>query len=103
MAVKSATPPSGERESVEQVLTDDSALVRLLGGDNRLAAVVIGGICLAVAAALCTLIVEPITAESSMRSEDPAAGENRRSDRARAGGARRRHATEDAREGRGGS
>src|SRR4029434_4920194 len=31
---------------MEQVLTDDSALVRLLGGDNRLAAVVIGGVCL---------------------------------------------------------
>jgi maltose/moltooligosaccharide transporter len=76
---------------MEQVLTDDSALVRLLGGDNRLAAVVIGGVCLAVAAALCTLIVDPTTAESSMRSsprdegeEDSAAGKARRSDRARA-------------------
>jgi maltose/moltooligosaccharide transporter len=53
---------------MEQVLTDDSALVTLLGGDNRLAAVVIGGVCLAVAAALCTLVVEPVTAESSTRS-----------------------------------
>jgi maltose/moltooligosaccharide transporter len=53
---------------MEQVLTADSALVRLLGGDSRLAAVVIGGVCLAVAAALCTLVVEPVTAESSMRS-----------------------------------
>ena len=53
---------------MEQVLTADSALVRLLGGDNRLAAVVIGGVCLAVAAALCTFVVEPTTAESSMRS-----------------------------------
>jgi maltose/moltooligosaccharide transporter len=81
---------------MEQVLTDDSVLVRLLGGDNRLAAVVIGGICLAVAAALCTLIVEPATAESSMRSSpgdgregESAAGEGRRSDRAGAVGARR--------------
>jgi len=84
---------------MEQVLTDDSALVRLLGGDNRLTAVVIGGICLAVAAALCTLVVEPAPAESSMRTspgegleDDSAAGENRRSDRGGAGGARRRHA-----------
>ena len=53
---------------MEKVLTNDSALVRLLGGDNRLTAVVIGGISLAVAAALCTLVVEPVTAESSMRS-----------------------------------
>ena len=53
---------------MEQVLTDDSALVRLLGGDNRLAAVVIGGVSLAVAAALCTFVIEPTTAESSMRS-----------------------------------
>jgi maltose/moltooligosaccharide transporter len=53
---------------MEQVLTDGSALVRLLGGDNRLAAVVIGGVCLAVAAALCTFVVEPVAAESAMRS-----------------------------------
>jgi maltose/moltooligosaccharide transporter len=52
---------------MEHVLTDDSALVRLLGGDNRLAAVVIGGISLAVAAALCTRVVEP-AAEPPMRS-----------------------------------
>jgi maltose/moltooligosaccharide transporter len=83
---------------MEQVLTNSSALVRLLGGDNRLAAVVIGGTCLAVAAALCTLVVEP-TAESSTRSSsgdgregDSAEGEARRSDRSRAIGARRRHA-----------
>jgi maltose/moltooligosaccharide transporter len=52
---------------MEHVLTDGSALVRLLGGDNRLAAVVIGGISLAVAAALCTRVVEP-AAEPPMRS-----------------------------------
>ena len=84
---------------MEQLLTDDSALVRLLGGDNRLAAVVIGGVCLAVAAALCTFVVEPVTAESSMRSspddgreEDSDAVKERRPDRAGADGARKRHA-----------
>jgi maltose/moltooligosaccharide transporter len=79
---------------MEQVLTDDSALVRLLGGDNRLAAVVIGGVCLAVAAALCTLVIEPVTAESSRSLPDDgredAAGEERRSDRAGAADARKR-------------
>jgi maltose/moltooligosaccharide transporter len=40
------------------VLTDESLLVQLLGGDNRLAAVVIGGVSLAVAAALCTIVTE---------------------------------------------
>ena len=81
---------------MEQVLTNDSALVRLLGGDNRLTAVVFGGICLAVAAALCTLVIEPITTESSTRppdderQDDSTAGENLRSDRAGAGDARQR-------------
>ena len=62
--------------------------MRLLGGDNRLTAVVIGGISLAVAAALCTLVTEPITTESSTRppdderQDDSTAGENPRSDRA---------------------
>ena len=64
---------------MEQVLTADSALVRLLGGDNRLAAVVIGGVCLAVAAALCTFVVEPVTAESSMR---PSPDDRRKEDSA---------------------
>jgi maltose/moltooligosaccharide transporter len=50
---------------MELVLTDDSALVRLLGGDNRLAAVVIGGLSLAVAAALCAIVTEPSAAPSS--------------------------------------
>jgi maltose/moltooligosaccharide transporter len=84
---------------MEHVLTDDSALVRLLGGDNRLAAVVFGGICLAVAAALCALVVEPVTAEASMKSaagdgreDDSPAGNDPRSDRAGARGARRRPA-----------
>ena len=72
---------------MERVLTDGSALVRLLGGDNRLAAVVIGGLCLAVAAVLCTLVIEPVVAEESMRSS---ADDGRAArDRAREAGAQR--------------
>ena len=41
---------------METVLTDDSALVRGLGGDNRLAAVVIGGASMGVAAALVAFV-----------------------------------------------
>jgi maltose/moltooligosaccharide transporter len=44
---------------LERLLTDESTLVMHLGGDNRLAVVVIGGLSLAVAAALCTIVVEP--------------------------------------------
>src|SRR5262250_954228 len=44
---------------MEHLLTDESALVTQLGGDNRLAVVVIGGLSLAVSAALCTIVVEP--------------------------------------------
>src|SRR5262244_721607 len=44
---------------LERLLTDESALVLQLGGDNRLAVVVVGGLSLAVSAALCTLVVEP--------------------------------------------
>jgi maltose/moltooligosaccharide transporter len=44
---------------METVLTDESALVQLVGGDNRLTVVVIGGLSLAVAAALCTIVTEP--------------------------------------------
>ena len=44
---------------METFLTNESALVQLLGGDNRLTAVVVGGISLAVAAALCTIVTEP--------------------------------------------
>jgi maltose/moltooligosaccharide transporter len=72
---------------MERVLTDGSALVRLLGGDNRLAAVVIGGLCLAVAAVLCTLVIEPVAAEESTRSS---ADDGRAArDRAREAGAQR--------------
>src|SRR6185369_14610006 len=44
---------------LERLLTDESALVQLVGGDNRLTVVVIGGLSLAVAAALCTTVIEP--------------------------------------------
>ena len=44
---------------LERLLTNESRLVVQLGGDNRLAVVVIGGLSLAVAAALCTLVIEP--------------------------------------------
>jgi maltose/moltooligosaccharide transporter len=44
---------------LERLLTDESAVVTWLGGDNRLAVVVIGGLSLAVAAALCTLVIDP--------------------------------------------
>ena len=53
---------------METFLTDESALVRLLGGDNRLTAVVIGGISLAVAAALCTIIIEPAAGQRTAPS-----------------------------------
>jgi maltose/moltooligosaccharide transporter len=44
---------------LERLLTDESPLVLALGGDNRLTVVVIGGLSLAVAAALCSVVVEP--------------------------------------------
>ena len=44
---------------MQTILTNESALVRLVGGDNRLTAVVLGGISLAVAAALCAFVTEP--------------------------------------------
>jgi maltose/moltooligosaccharide transporter len=57
---------------MEKFLTNESALVGLLGGDNRLTAVVIGGISLAVAAVLCTVVTEPAAAPSSAQSLDSA-------------------------------
>jgi maltose/moltooligosaccharide transporter len=44
---------------METILTEESALVRLVGGDNRLTAVVLGGISLAAAATLCAFVTEP--------------------------------------------
>lgn len=43
---------------MEKVLTADSRLVRALGGDNRLTAVALGGLCLAIAAALVLRVRE---------------------------------------------
>ena len=43
---------------LERLLTDESALVQQVGGDNRLTVVVIGGLSLAVAATLCTTVIE---------------------------------------------
>jgi hypothetical protein len=54
---------------METFLTNESAVVQLLGGDNRLTAVVIGGISLAVAAALCTIVTEPAPAPNSSHSQ----------------------------------
>jgi len=55
---------------LERLLTDESTVVMHLGGDNRLAVVVIGGLSLAVAAALCTIVVEP--EGYPMRPSEPA-------------------------------
>ena len=44
---------------LERLLTNESALVLQLGGDSRLAVVVIGGVSLAVAAALCVIVIDP--------------------------------------------
>ena len=54
---------------METFLTNESAVVQLLGGDNRLTAVVIGGISLAVAAALCTIVTEPAAASNSFHRQ----------------------------------
>jgi maltose/moltooligosaccharide transporter len=43
---------------MENVLTNDSAVVRVLGGDNRLAAVVLGGVSLGIAALLVRIVPE---------------------------------------------
>jgi maltose/moltooligosaccharide transporter len=53
---------------MEKLLTNENALVRFLGGDNRLTVVVIGGISLAVAAALCAFVTDPAGASSSSRT-----------------------------------
>jgi len=45
--------------------------VRLVGGDNRLTAVVLGGVSLAVAAALCAFVTEPNPSQSAKRSTTP--------------------------------
>jgi maltose/moltooligosaccharide transporter len=55
---------------METVLTPESAIVRLLGGDSRLTAVVIGGVSLAIAAGLVTIIHDEASASEA---EAPAA------------------------------
>jgi maltose/moltooligosaccharide transporter len=50
---------------MEKFLTDESPLVHLVGGDNRLTAVVFGGVSLAVAAALCAFVTDPAATPSS--------------------------------------
>jgi maltose/moltooligosaccharide transporter len=57
---------------MQTVLTNDSTVVKLLGGDNRLSAVVIGGVSLLVAAALCGVVTEPAP-EPAAASKAPAA------------------------------
>src|SRR6266446_529611 len=55
---------------LEHLLTNESAVVLLVGGDNRLTVVVIGGLSLAVAAALCTTVIEP-DADATRPIESP--------------------------------
>lgn len=57
---------------METVLTNDSAIVKLLGGDNRLSAVVIGGISMAIAAVLVTIVPTEEADEAAPASDEPA-------------------------------
>jgi maltose/moltooligosaccharide transporter len=57
---------------MERVLTSESALVRLVGGDNRLTIVVVGGLSLAAAAALCALVTEPRAEPGGRSGAEPA-------------------------------
>jgi hypothetical protein len=57
---------------MENLLTNESALVRLVGGDNRLTVVVIGGLSLAVAAALCAIVTDPEGDPGAPSRPDPA-------------------------------
>ena len=57
---------------LERVLTNESALVMQLVDYNRLAVVVIGGLSLAVAAALCTIVIDPKADADSASSTDSA-------------------------------
>jgi maltose/moltooligosaccharide transporter len=56
---------------METVLTNDSALVKMLGGDNRLTAVVIGGISMGIAACLVTFVPEEEVATSAEPASVP--------------------------------
>jgi maltose/moltooligosaccharide transporter len=55
---------------MEKFLTEESVLVQVVGGDNRLTAVVIGGISMAVAAALCAIVIDPAAAARPSPIED---------------------------------
>jgi maltose/moltooligosaccharide transporter len=55
---------------MEKFLTEESVLVQVVGGDNRLTAVVIGGVSLAVAAALCGIVTDPSAAARSSPIQD---------------------------------
>jgi maltose/moltooligosaccharide transporter len=58
---------------MEHYLTNDSAFVKMFGGDNRLTAVVIGGISLAIAATLMMVIVrEPKATKEDAPDASPA-------------------------------
>ncbi len=59
---------------MEKVLTNDSSLVQMLGGDNRLTAVVIGGISMAIASGLVALVPkeEQAAAKAASPSDVPA-------------------------------
>ena len=57
----------GFGELLERVLTHDSAVVRLVGGDNRLTVVVLGGLSLAVAAGLCGIVTDPSADRATRR------------------------------------
>ena len=62
----------GFGEILERVLTNDSAVVLLVGGDNRLTVVVIGGLSLAGAAALCAIVTDPSADLAVPSRPDPA-------------------------------
>jgi maltose/moltooligosaccharide transporter len=62
----------GFGEILERVLTNDSAVVLMVGGDNRLTVVVIGGLSLAVAAALCAIVTDPSADLGVPSRPDPA-------------------------------
>jgi maltose/moltooligosaccharide transporter len=60
---------------LERLLTDESAVVTWVGGDNRLAVVVIGGLSLAVAGALCTIVIDPSAVAAGSSERPPPSGE----------------------------
>jgi hypothetical protein len=62
----------GFGEILERLLTNESAVVLMVGGDNRLTVVVIGGLSLAVAAALCAIVTDPAADAGAPSCPDPA-------------------------------